>query len=522
MSSFAEINIAMTGLFAAQRGLAITGNNVANMNTAGYSRQILTQEASIPRSLYGTGMIGTGVSTTGVYRIRDTFYDQKLWAQNDRLGEYEVKSQQNSLIEGIFGEPTDDAFAKVYTDFFNSINNLSLDPTAAENKTSLYQNMQSFTDYYYKMSSSLESSQSDLNFELKAVVEEINMYTTRIQSLNQQIFLQEMHEFGVANDLRDQRDLCLDELSKLVNIQAEEVSVYNNQGVEMKQFRVTLNGQTLVDHLDMRLLALEVRDEKVNDSDLNDLYNVVWEDKLPFDMNSSTLSGELKGVIDMRDGAGTSNTTSTSTYNGIPYYIARLDEFVQTFAEQMNEIYNKDADGNTIVDEDGFPIYALFSYVDDTGQVVSSNDPNFDYSKITAQNLSIAKEILEDFNYIRTNFEDDPNSGENPNPGSNDLLMQLFDQQYNNKFFNHGTPSEYMISVFSTLGITTSDAKMYYSTQNNVVSAIEQQRMAISQVDSNEEFMNLIKYNQAYQAAAKVMNTIDEIYNTTINQLGNF
>ncbi len=141
---------------------------------------------------------------------------------------------------------------------------------------------------------------------------------------------------------------------------------------------------------------------------------------------------------------------------------------------------------------------------------------------MTALNFTISQQLLDDASNIRTNFEHDPINGENPNPANNDLLRELFAQMSNEDMFEQGNPVSYMISVFTQLAINTSESEMYYNTQTNVIATIETQRMSVSQVDTSEEFMNLIKYNQAYQAAAKIMSTMDGIYDITINRLGNW
>ncbi len=510
MSSFAELNIGMTGLFAAQQGLAVTSNNITNASTAGYSRQVLIQQASTPLSGGSVGMIGTGVITTGVERVRNSFLDQKIWTQSPTLGEYTVKTQQNSLIEGLFNEPSEDGFTSIITNMFNAFDSLSTNPTENANAYMVQQTMITFTDYFNYMSSSLTSYQQDLNFELKSVVDEINLLSERIQSLNEQIFTQELSG-NTANYLRDQRDLCIDALSQLANIEVSEYNVTNSLGNTFQKLSITLDGNTLVDHDYVRTLAVEVRDEPLNEGDVPGLYNVVWSDGLSFDMYSNSLSGELKGIIDMRDGAGSS---SDCTYNGIPYYRERLDSFVQTLAENLNEIYNRDANGDQLD-----PPQYLFSYTDEFGNIVTDN---IDYSQMTALNFTISQQLLDDATNIRTNFEHDPINGENPSPANNDLLRELFAQMSNEDMFEQGNPVSYMISVFTQLAINTSESEMYYNTQTNVISTIETQRMSVSQVDTSEEFMNLIKYNQAYQAAAKIMSTMDGIYDITINRLGNW
>lgn len=555
-SAFFEMNIAVTGLFAAQRGLAVTSNNINNATTAGYSRQVLDQRASKALPGYGKGMVGTGVETTQVRRIRDSYIDMKLWNQKDTLGEYTIKAEQNSLVESIFGEPSDTGFTKVFNDFFTSIDDLTKLPTEGERKEALRQMAISFTKYYNSASQKLSEYQKDLNFELKTKVDEINNLVTRITSLNDQIYRAEL-QGDVANSLRDDRELAVDRLSQLVNIDAEEIEVTRPDGQKDLNFKIKLNGQVLVDHTFGRELQVKARPtgDKNNPEDGDGLYDVEWEDGLPFYMNDKDLSGELKGIIDMRDGRGSSSYTvggdthdPAVTYKGIPYYINKMDQFVQTFAKSMNEIYNKDKDGNQVsmdfTDAKGntikVPKHLMFSYTegnakspvdieklllkDDQGNYVldANGVAQIDYTKITAKDFSVSSSIYEGSQNIRTNFEHDPVDGTNPNESNNDLLLSLIGQKNNNKMFKDGDPKDFMVSMFSELGINAKEAAMYQKTQTNVITTIENQRLAVSQVDTNEEFMNLIKYNQAYQAAAKVLNTIDNIYETTIFKLGSW
>ncbi|MGL4362147.1 MAG: flagellar hook-associated protein FlgK [Cellulosilyticaceae bacterium] len=550
-SAFFEFNIAQTGLFAAQRGLAVTGNNITNATTPGYSRQVLHQKASFPMSGYGNGMLGTGVETIQIQRVRNSYLDNKLWAQNDTLGEYRVKTQQNALVESVFGEPSDAGFTKIFNDFYEAIDNLAKLPTEGERKEALRQTLTTFSKYYNSAAQSLSEFQKDLNFEVSAMVDEINMLTTRIQSLNQQIYQSEMHG-DYANTLRDDRELCIDRLSQLINIEAEEVEIVRADGKVDLQYRVKANGQLLVDHFDARLLDVKPRTEadKMNKEDVSGLYDVVWQDGLPFDMYN-TLSGELKGAIDMRDGSGSDaeNIDKENTYRGIPYYIKKMDQFVSGFANNLNSIYNKDVDGNQIalegVEIDGakIPKYTLFGAVQVGGKVpLDFTDPEvvkkyikydengkamqdengFVIFDIPAKEFSLSAEVYSSADNIRTNFEHETYGKDdvNPNPGSNDLLLELLGSKSDSHMFDEGDPKDFMISMFSELGINAKEAKMYETSQTNITNVIKNQRMSVSQVDMNEEFMNLVKYNQAYQVAAKMMSTIDGIYETTIYKLG--
>lgn len=585
--AFFELNIAMSGLFAAQRGLQITSNNITNANTKGHSRQVLNQKASQPLSGFTVGMTGTGVSTTGVNRIRDSFIDNKLWTQNPRLGEFNIKVTENSVMEAAFGEPSDDGFTKVFNDMFSAISTLSTNPASNDAKTVVKENMVSFAKYYNNIAGMLEKQQKDINFQVKETVNEINSLATQIRSLNEQIFNAELYG-NEASSFRDQRDNCIDRLSQIVPIDIEESEI-EVKGNTVSKYVVRIGGEVLVDHFNVNSLGVEVREDKQNDRDWEGLYDIMWSTGNELDVTSSSMSGELKGLIDMRDGAGTGNE---NTYNGIPYYLDRLDGYVRTFAKTMNEQYSterlkskdtdtdieaiaieaiaiegigdadhiqKDKAGNVTlyktvtVTVDGKDVKKLkkvgainkvstpageYSLTDASGgNAVSVTSVQYkdmldkmkpskelfsytganktDYSKLSASNFAVEKSIVDEPFEMITQFD-------TSKPNDTSFMLGLLGQKDNKDMFNEGNPKDYMTSIFAELGINASESEMYQATQTAVTNNLKNQRLGVSQVDITEEFTYLIQYQQAYQAAAKIMNTIDGIYETTIFKLGNF
>ena len=575
--AFFEFNVAMTGLFAAQRGLQVTSNNITNASTQGYSRQKLSQQAGMPLGGLSVGMIGTGVVTTGINRIRDSFIDNKIWTQSPMLGEYNMKVTQNSVVEAAFGEPSDAGFTKVFNDMFSGMSELSKDPSSNEGKAVLKEELVSFTKYFNNIAATLEKQQKDLNFEIGNMVKEINSLATRIQSLNQQIFDAEIYG-QEASSFRDERDKCIDRLSEIVDVEVREED-YDINGNTVKKFSVKIAGQTLVDHLNVNTLEIKVREDKdkFNKVDQDGLYDLVWSNGNDFDETDVNMSGELKGLLDMRDGAGTG---AKNSYNGVPYYLERLNSYVKQFAKTMNEQYSKDADGyiqinnyqvlndiathvkkddagnitfykqgakgleeiatvkkdtqgNYILqDENGnnqnLPQdkivelinnyntkYSLFTHTTGgvDGKPIASTA--LDYDNLTAENFSISKEIYDNPSDMRTTY--DPS-----NPSDTSLLLDLLAQKDNKEMFKEGDPKDYMVAIFAELGINAKEAEMYQKTQVALTNNLKNQRLSVSQVDTSEEFHFLIQYQQAYQSAAKLMNTIDGIYETTIFKLGNF
>ncbi len=575
--AFFEFNVAMTGLFAAQRGLQVTSNNITNASTKGYSRQQLSQQAARPLGGLSVGMLGTGVTTTGINRIRDSFIDNKIWTQSPMLGEYNMKVTQNSVIEAAFGEPSDAGFTKVFNDMFSGMSELSKDPSSNEGKAVLKEELVSFTKYFNNIAATLEKQQKDLNFEIGNMVKEINSLATRIQSLNQQIFDAEIYG-QEASSFRDERDKCIDRLSEIVDVEVREED-YDVNGNTVKKFSVKIAGQTLVDHLNVNTLEIKVREDKdkFNKVDQDGLYDLVWSNGNDFDETDVNMSGELKGLLDMRDGAGTG---AKNSYNGVPYYLERLNSYVKQFAKTMNEQYSKDADGYIqinnyqvlndiathikkddvgnitfykqgangleeiaavkkdaqgnyiLLDKNGnnqnLPQdkivelinnyntkYSLFTHTTGgvDGKPIASD--GLYYDNLNAGNFSISKEIYDNPFDMRTSYDAS-------NPSDTSFLLDLLAQKDNKEMFKEGDPKDYMVSIFAELGINAKEAEMYQKTQIALTNNLKNQRLSVSQVDTSEEFHFLIQYQQAYQSAAKLMNTIDGIYETTIFKLGNF
>ena len=690
--SFFEFNIALSGLFSAQRGLQVTANNISNAQTEGYSRQVVTQKASTPLGGFSIGMIGTGSEVTKVARERDSYLDLKMWSQNSRLGEYEFKMTQNSLLVGAFGEPSDTGFNKVFNGMFDRIDQLSQEPTAAEKQTGVTESLTSFATYYNEIAGTLLDYREDLNYELETTVNEINRLATNIQNLNKQIFEAEAYG-GEASSFRDQRDLCIDKLSKLVNVTVTEKQatdhgnpVYNAKHEPIMETTVLANGQVLVDHYYVNPLKI------VEDSD--HMSTVEWTNGQGFIMGDDELSGELKGIIDMRDGGGTAiisksnkkiadlvsdanryiteidsataviedsissaaekqaaelkrtqaveklkaiievseektpaNASTTSipavaetgykiklgsyelvkydggthqtltlstvdvlgkntvhvmngtsdeglvdventrgaihnytnirdegvTYNGIQYYLTQMDHYVKTFADAMNEAYSKDKDGNVLciassisnptiaasikfmkTEADGSRRYYKEDGTEVTG-IPSDLVGDYKYKLFTyedgaqvgsiAATFSLESSLKESAANLRPTFdatEQADGSFRTEDQSDGRLWQSIGKLKADKNMFKQGDPSESMIAILTQLGINADEADMYQKSQSTIIDNIQNQRLAVSQVETNEEFANLIKYQQAYQAAAKVMTTIDGIYETTIFKLGNF
>lgn len=327
-SGFLGFNIASNGLFSARTALDVTAHNITNANTKGYSRQIIEQRATRPLPTNtGKGMLGTGSEIYGINQMRDFYLDTKYWSESSVLGQYSVKRTQLSLIESLFNEPSDSGFNTTFNHFFEMVNGVVNNANSGEHRSALKEAAVTLTEYFNTTAQHLKKYQRDLNFEIKTKVDEINTISRKIQSLNQQIYKYEM-DGSKANDLRDERAKLVDQLSKIVNVEVEEIETNpevangNLSGPEFrdkseKHFRVKINGQILVDHFyatELRTVPRKNSDGdniKYNPEDIEGLYDIKWANGLNFDITDPNLGGELKGYLDMRDGNNNQNFKGT-------------------------------------------------------------------------------------------------------------------------------------------------------------------------------------------------------------------
>ncbi len=537
--SFFGLNIAVSGLYTAQQNLNTVGHNITNATTPGYSRQQTIQNASRPISVMdGTGMVGTGSVVSGVERVRDEYLDFKYWSENIANGEWSKKAELLSEIEGTFNEPSNSGFVKIMNDFFNAYQELAKDPSSPAVRALVREKGVTMAKYFNSTATRFEKLQEDINDQVKITVDKINSLASQIQQLNKQIYNFEL-DGNSANDLRDSRTVLVDELSKLVNIQATEVS-YGKlpNGAENIHFVITVGGKPLVDHFNTTKLDLKQRDDKLNNEDVGNLYDVKWDDG-----NKLVLTGgELKGLLDVRDGKdgalGMDGATKSPIYKGIPYYQAKLNEFVRTFAMAFNEGYtNKngtlidgvghvhgygyDPDGTgpeTILN--GIRFFTMFgngdlpiSGSDFIGGATGKTEIASRYQNITAKNFTVSSDVMNNINNIATSDV----AGEN---GNIKVLNEIMKVRSNQSLFYEGAPEDFMKSLVAGLGIDTQQANRFSESQDAIVSQIDNRRMSVSGVELNEEMSNMVKYQQAYNAAAKMINTMSEVYDTLINRLG--
>ena len=323
-STFFGLEIASSGLRAANAALNTTANNISNTNTEGYSRQEVVQEAMNPLRVFSTyGCAGAGVNTLAIERIRDQFYDNKFRQNESKLGEYDTKAYYCKMIEEYLTDDGKTGFASIFDQLAASLQNLANNPNDTSVKRAFLSVAKSLTDYFNTMYGDLQNLQADVNDEIKIRVDHINSIAQDIATVNKQINTIEMGG-TIANELRDKRDSLIDELSAIVDVDVEESPIYDQWGNDTGATRCIVRiagGQVLVDMNDYNQLMCVARasDEKVNQTDVDGLYDIRWTNGTDFGLYNESMRGELKGLIQMRDGNNGEYFNGTATniiYNG--------------------------------------------------------------------------------------------------------------------------------------------------------------------------------------------------------------
>ena len=560
-SSFFGLNVALSGLYTAQRNLDTINHNLSNASTPGYSRQQAVQQASLAIGLYnGTGMVGTGSEVLTVERIHDDYLDYKYWSGNTASGEWSVKQDMLSEIEKTFNEPSTNGsgFNKIMDDFYKSMDDLSRNPSDLSARKVVISKGVSLTKYYNSLATHFEKIQSDTNDAVRIKVDEINSLAVQLQNLNKQIYTAEA-DGNTANDMRDKRGVLVDQLSKIVDIQANEVTVGKLvNGRDNKHFVITVDGKALIDHFNISKLRITQRATKLNEEDINNLYEIDWADGNNLEING----GELKGYLDIRDGNGqaSSDPDKMIEFKGIPYYTKKANEFVRKLALAINEgitegvgsdgvtkIYTKSdeytghANGfglekpGTGVSSTEIRFFAMTGwsssnnrtteldsneFINDTILAGLDADPvkatGMLYENLTAKNFSVSGDLINQ-EYGEYNLAASAGAGL---PEDNSNLLQFLDMRHDTHMFTEGAPEDFMKAMVASLGIDSQQSMQINKTQETIMEQIENRRASISGVSLNEEMVNLVKYQHAYNAAAKMISTMSEIYDTLINRVG--
>ena len=490
-NSFFGLHIGTSGLYAANTWLNITANNISNEQTKGYSRQTATQQASRPLRVYQRyGQLGSGVEVSNISRVRDEYYDVKYWLNNCKQGDSSTRAYYLTQIEDYFADDGVSGFTTEFGGLYNSLEELSKNPADLSARSSMLNYAQNFLEYMTTIRTNLQNTQADINAEISSNVDQINALAKEIAIINKQINVIELQGAN-ANTLRDKRALLLDELSSIVEIDTNEVTYSNGKS----EFYVTICGKSLVNNYDCFTLEVVAREDKADSDDLVGLYDIQWSYGESFNPATSGTTGTLAALIRLRDGNNyipeeNNPHSEPIAFKGIPYYINEVEKFLEELTSTLNDIHSV---GVNLYDESTADI-PLFIHTDDDRYIVNPdvlNDPAKMATSTYGTNNINAKDVI------------------------NELVAS---KELRN--FDGGTAKEALNTIITELSIDSKKAQDNERNYTNFNTLIQNQRLSIMGVDRDEEAMNLVKYQEAYDLSAKVIQIMSEVYDKLINETG--
>ena len=459
MSIASILNIARSAMFAQQASIQISSNNIANVNTKGYCRldPDLREAPLIPTDY---GLLGNGVEIAGFIRYFDKFLETSIAQRNTDLQEQKTSVTYFERIESILNEDSSRLATNV-TEFFNGWQELSADPSNLARRTSLVAKGENLARTIRNIYSELNGLQRELDQQVQGEVDEINRLTASIADLNQKIIELGSASQGEASDYLNQRAELLKELSGKMKV----VSFEDQAGGLTV---LTENGRTLVD----RTNSWKLRTQQ---DPATGFRNIAWEDGAGnlSDMTGAISSGRLKALLDMRD---------QHLGNG---FIADINNLAQTIITEVNS-----------------------RHVEGYGLNGSTNVAFFTQTTSDfARDMDLSIEVKTDVQYIAAaSSKDDYSGNDNALRIASLIDADLMIGGQSTRF------STYISTVMSNIGDLTKNAQDLSDHQESAMTVMEQQRESRSGVSIDEELTKLMKYQYAYQAAARLISVADEMF----------
>ncbi len=488
MSTFYGLERAKQALFAQQSALYTTGHNIANANTEGYTRQRVNFEAesafpSAGRNRPGIpGQIGTGVKAGSIQRVRDEFLDGQFRGENSLAGYWEKRAEVMGRMESLMNELNDTGLSASMDALWGSLQDLAVNPTNAGARSVVVQRGIAVADTFNYFNHSLTKIRADLKQELDVTIKSVNeVILPQIDDLNKSIKNLEINGY-LPNDLYDERDRLIDQLSKLVDIDVDySKSASHTSDMTQGLVTVKMNGNVLVDGETGEMNTMSIHLDK-NDSGLNYVDSLqIGDQKIPLTKNSQG-EGTIQSLIKAygyQDG-------EEQIKGDYIEMLGTLENIAEVFFDEFNKVNNEE--------------YAFFEIDDESGEI------------------TVNQAIIDDPNLIAVG-EDGTLSD-----GSNALrLADVFDMELT---FGSGdqertaSVKDYYASVIGSMAVQVEEANRMNTNTNVLLTQLDGQRQSVTSVSLDEEMTDMIKFQHAYNAAARSMTATDELLDRIINNLG--
>ncbi|MBE3598861.1 MAG: flagellar hook-associated protein FlgK [Limnochordaceae bacterium] len=492
-STFFGIELARRALFSQQRAMDVASHNIANANNPAYSRQRAEMVATAPYAPPGmmpagvAGQVGTGVWVQEIVRLRDAFLDGRIRAQNQLAGRWQVRQDVLEQVEKLFNEPSENGVRVAFDRFWESLQELSLHPESVAVREVVLQRGRVLADSIAGVYRELEALRGNLDYSIGLKVDRLNSLSERLAQLNRQIG-QVSASGQHPNDLMDERDAILEEMSRLAPVQVV-IRPPADDSVSGEQVAVSIGGLSLVDGDVFHKLVMgpDTPGGQFN-------RQIFWED-LSSGLQVTPTGGEIGALLEMRGTRGASPEAPT-TGGYLPTLMATFDRWAREFVAAFNDQHTKGWD------LDGQPAGPFFT------ATPTNNPPDWYAPTIGLDDGLTAQGIA-------ASASQDGVPGDN---GNALLLAALKSQPITG--LGDVSPMDYLGAMVGRLGVATQEAQTMTQNQELLVNHLKGVRESISGVSLDEEMADLVRFEHAYGAAARAMTAMDEVLDTLIHRTG--
>jgi flagellar hook-associated protein 1 FlgK len=498
LSIFDTLGIGRSGLLAHQRAIQVTSNNIANVNTPGYTRQRPVFHALNPSYLPDGFPISGGVQIAEVERVFDAAIDEQLQQERSAHGFDTGREEALARIEGIFSELDGTGINAALSDFFNAFSDLSTAPDESAARQRVVESARSLVSLIRDADRRLSDMQTEANEEIRQTTREITDIASRIAELNRSIFAKEGQGDGpAASGLRDQRSLLLHELGERIDFTSFErdgqLSIFVGGGFML------VDGESAG--------GLSAQPSATDPTKLDVFQQLLGQANGP--ITSRISSGSLAAAIDSRDST-------------VPGYRADLDAFAFSLAQRVNALHYPDPAPALPAGAFGLVDDQLRRFFVDSTQPVVAEGADFAQVSGAASAIAIQADILSDARHVAAGTESlGAGLGAAPGDGRNAAAIAELATSSASVYRlgdavgaptgPSATLGGYYDGVAGRLGAELQSTRLALQQEDLIISELEDRRGAISGVSIDEEVANLVRFERAYQASARVISTADEL-----------
>lgn len=479
------LGIGKSGLNVSKKALEVTGHNLSNVNTEGFSRQRVMQSTALPVSVGGF-VQGTGVKVDGVRRFNDEFIDKRLSNALANNKFYEARTENLEQVENIFNELDSDGLNQVLNKFFNSFRELANQPENETIRSVVRDNANLVIKDFRRIRGTLDTQASNIDRKIQNSVADVNQLLHHIADLNGKITSMETAQ-GETGDLRDQRDVALRNLSENFKI--------HTYVDEKNRFIVTAQGiGTLVTGLYSQDLATITQNKNDSSNGMNGSVEIVLKDRPSQKITDKFQGGTLAAIIKVR------NEDLRKLQNDVDGIAFQFTTSVNTIHRQgfVNREITIGADGKPIqLDKKG-----LTTGLDFFKQPITVEEAGND--------IDLSEAVKSDLSNIAAALA--PNA-----PGDNRVAIAISKLQHE-RISGDGnvTLEEKYLQTIGSIGLETGKARFDAEQSNGILAQATSLRERLTGVSIDEETANMIRFQQAYQASAKIMQAADDMFKTVL------